>query len=60
VSDHAPLLTAVEGDSGAYAEDGTDLTLIHWMLDMTPGERLDVLTSGARSLLSLRRDDALR
>lgn len=24
----------------AYAEDGTDLTLIRWALDLTPAERL--------------------
>jgi hypothetical protein len=25
-----------------YGEDGVDLTLIRWMLSLTPGERLDV------------------
>jgi len=27
----------------AYAEDGVDLTLIRWMLSLTPDERLRVL-----------------
>jgi hypothetical protein len=25
-----------------YSEDGVDLTLIRWMLSLTPAERLDV------------------
>jgi hypothetical protein len=25
---------------GAFSEDGVDLTLIHWMLERTPAERL--------------------
>lgn len=27
----------------AYSEDGVDLTLIRWMLSLTPAERLDTL-----------------
>ena len=27
----------------AYNEDGVDLTLIRWMLSLTPSQRLDVL-----------------
>lgn len=27
-------------DEPAFAEDGTDLTLIRWALDLTPAERL--------------------
>jgi hypothetical protein len=27
----------------AYSPDGVDLTLIRWMLSLTPAERLDVL-----------------
>jgi hypothetical protein len=27
----------------AYSEDGADLTLIRWMLSLTPSERLQVL-----------------
>ncbi len=38
----------------AYREDGVDLTLIRWMLSLTPAERLEVLEAGVRSLLRLR------
>jgi hypothetical protein len=30
-------------DRPAYSPDGVDLTLIRWMLSLTPAERLDVL-----------------
>jgi hypothetical protein len=34
----------------AYSEDGVDLTLIRWMLSLTPGERLNVLETAMESL----------
>jgi hypothetical protein len=37
-----------------YSEDGVDLTLIRWMLSLTPRERLDVLQDQVDSLLTLR------
>ena len=37
-----------------YSEDGGDLTLIRWMLSLTPGERLAVLQDQVDSLLTLR------
>lgn len=37
-----------------HSEDGVDLTLIRWMLSLTPEERLDVLQSHARALSELR------
>jgi hypothetical protein len=37
-----------------YSEDGVDLTLIRWMLSMTPTERLHVLQEAVRSLTRLR------
>ena len=36
-----------------YAEDGVDLTLIRWMLSLTPTERLQVLQQNVRSLARL-------
>ena len=30
-------------EQSVYSEDGVDLTLIRWMLSLTPAERLDVL-----------------
>jgi len=37
-----------------YGDDGTDLTLIRWMLSLTPIERLEVLQASAGSLQRLR------
>ncbi len=37
-----------------YSEDGVDLTLIRWMLSLTPAERLQVLQQNVRSILRLR------
>lgn len=43
-----------------YASDGVDLTLIRWMLSLTPRERLEVLYSNACSLEKLRSAAASR
>jgi hypothetical protein len=37
-----------------YDENGVDLTLIRWMLDMTPAERLATLQSFANALWKAR------
>ena len=37
-----------------HSEDGVDLTLIRWMLSLTPAERLQVLQNNVRSILRLR------
>ena len=37
-----------------YSEDGVDLTLIRWMLSLTPTDRLEVLQSAVRSLTRLK------
>lgn len=36
-----------------HSEDGVDLTLIRWMLSLTPAERLMVLQDNIRSLKRL-------
>ena len=36
-----------------HSSDGVDLTLIRWMLSLTPAERLQVLQQSVESLLSL-------
>ena len=41
-------------NSSTYSEEGVDLTLIRWMLSMTPAERLQVLQQNVRSILRLR------
>ncbi len=38
----------------AYSEDGVDLTLIRWMLSLTPAERLQVLQQFVNSVLEIR------
>ena len=40
-------------DGQAYSEDGVDLTLIRWMLSLTPSERLQVLQRNVQSLARL-------
>ena len=37
-----------------HSDDGVDLTLIRWMLSLTPRERLAVLQDRVDSLLTLR------
>lgn len=37
-----------------YSDDGVDLTLIRWMLSLSPEERLQVLQGSVRSVLSLK------
>ena len=38
-----------------YSPDGVDLTLILWMLSLTPAERLEVLEKHFAAILELRR-----
>jgi hypothetical protein len=38
-----------------HSADGVDLTLIRWMLSLTPGERLRVLEDHVNAVLSIRR-----
>ena len=40
-----------------YSEDGVDLTLIRWMLSLTPAERLQTLQENVRSIMELRGDE---
>jgi len=37
-----------------YSEDGVDLTLIRWMLSLTPAERLQVLEGHVDDFLQFR------
>jgi hypothetical protein len=43
-------------DEPIYSADGVDLTLIRWMLSLTPEERLEVLQANVSSILRLRGD----
>ena len=37
-----------------WADDGVDATLIRWMLEMTPSQRLDALQSHVDAVLGIR------
>ena len=41
-----------------YSEDGIDLTLIRWMLSLTPTERLKTLQQNIQSIMRLRGEKA--
>lgn len=43
-----------EGGNEDYAEDGVDLTLIRWMLSLTPEQRLRVLEEHITAIQRLR------
>ena len=52
---YAEVLMAPESaQSETHSEDGVDLTLIRWLLSLTPAERLDVLQRTVSSILSIR------
>jgi hypothetical protein len=37
-----------------YSPDGVDLTLIRWMLSLTPAERLEFLEQRVNDIISIR------
>jgi hypothetical protein len=41
-----------------YSADGVDLTLIRWMLSLTPAERLQVLQQFVNSVEEIRAQNA--
>jgi len=41
-------------DESATASDGTDLTLVRWMLSLSPTERLRVLEEHVRAIEEIR------
>ena len=48
-------MTPVDGDPLTdYREDGVDLTLIRWMLSLTPGERLRFAQRFVNQVLAIR------
>ena len=50
----AAKITNVENDQEQISDDGVDITLIRWMLSLTPMERLQTLQNNVRSILRLR------
>jgi hypothetical protein len=47
-----------QSDATCYSEDGVDLTMIRWMLSLTPTERLDVLQAAVDSIFDIRDQNA--
>jgi len=45
------------GEEATHSPDGVDLTLVRWMLSLTPEERLEVLQSNVWSILRLRGEE---
>jgi hypothetical protein len=45
-------------DEAEYSEDGVDLTLIRWMLSLTPIERLLFLQRHVNAVLKIRKLNA--
>lgn len=45
---------AEDHNADAYSDDGVDLSLIRWMLSLTPAERLEALQQFAGFALSAR------
>ena len=42
-----------------YSDNGVDLTLIRWMLSLTPTERLQALQQSVQSLMRLRDESSV-
>jgi len=45
---------AAEAPQPEYSEDGVDLSLIRWMLSLTPSERLAFLEDRINDILTIR------
>jgi hypothetical protein len=55
------LVVMASGDQPAltdYSPDGVDLTLIRWMLSLTPAERLEFLEQHVNAILAIREFNA--
>jgi hypothetical protein len=44
----------VEAFRADYSEDGVDLSLIRWMLSLTPAQRLEFLEQSVKEILAIR------
>ena len=44
-------------ENPTYSQDGVDLTLIRWMLSLSPLERLETLQQTVQSILRLRGEE---
>ena len=53
-----PMEEERSAEGTLYSEDGVDLTMIRWMLSLTPAERLEVLQATVNSILEIRERNA--
>jgi hypothetical protein len=49
---------ALSAPEPTYSEDGVDLSLIRWMLSLTPRERLEFLEDQIDDILAIRERNA--
>jgi len=57
------LVVMATGDLASltdYSSDGVDLTLIRWMLSLTPAERLEFLEQRVNDIVAIRELNARR
>jgi hypothetical protein len=60
ITPRPPVESSQPTIDGAFSDDGIDLTVIRWMLDLTPTERLRAvqdLIDAARALRAAAGDD---
>ena len=48
----------IEFPAPEYSEDGVDLSLIRWMLSLTPTERLEFLEDRVNDILAIQKLNA--
>jgi len=53
-NNHGLYGEGIKDSQKTHSEDGVDLTLIRWMLSLTPEERLITLQNNVWSLMRLR------
>ena len=53
------IIDVVSEELQEYSEDGVDLTLIRWMLSLTPRERLENLQSFVNAIVAIRERNAV-
>ena len=56
MSAQPPIAPRSDPAEPAYSPDGVDLTLIRWMLSLTPQERLSVLQDDIDAIRRIRGD----
>ncbi len=48
------IFHATDNDTQTHSKDGVDLTLIRWMLSLTPRQRLEALQENVQSIMRLK------